>query len=376
MKKTILYRGSILMLISVVLLLSFVTANGSFLDETGRSSPLKNKADKAVYELQNAVQQIYELYKDSVVYISTEKTVKLRYYHPFFNDPFFRDFFKPGQNMPDTMKQKGLGTGFIISSDGYICTNHHVIANMDSVTVKVRNREYNAKIIGSDALTDIALLKIDGDNNFQPVYFGNSDMVKIGSMAIAIGNPFGLERTITTGIVSATGRDEVDPMGNAHIQTDASINPGNSGGPLINIDGEVIGVNRMIYSQTGGNMGIGFAIPINKAKEMLVQLKTHGKIPRGYLGVEISPLTDDFAKQLGLSSNEGALVGSVLPKSPAHNAGLKIEDVVIKIDNEKIKDHRDLFNIISKTPIGKTLKLTVWRQKSEKNFWVTIKERP
>jgi serine protease Do len=374
------YRGKAtmarLMIIGTVVFLSCMLANGSFLDSTGRPSPIKNKADKTVYEMQNTINQIYELYKDSVVFISTEKTVKMRYRHPFMDDPFFRDFFGKAPNMPDTMKQKGLGTGFIISENGYICTNHHVIADMDTVTVKVKNREYRAKIIGSDPLSDIALLKIDGSGNFQPVYFGDSDRVKVGDMAIAIGNPFGLDRTITSGIISATGRDMVDAMGNAHIQTDASINPGNSGGPLINLDGEVVGVNRMIYSQTGGNLGIGFAIPINKAKEVLLSLKEYGKIRRSYLGVEISPLTEEFAKQLGLPNNDGALVGNVLQGSPAEHAGIRIEDVILKVDNEKVKDHRDLFNIVSRMPLGKTVKLVVWRDRSEKNFWATVKERP
>ncbi len=359
-----------------VVFMSCVLANGNFLDDTARTSPIKDKADKTVYELQNTFNSIYGLYKDSVVYISTEKTVKMRYNHPFMDDPFFRDFFGARPNMPDTMKQKGLGTGFLISKDGFICTNHHLVSQMDSVTVKVNDHEYKAKIIGSDPVSDIALLKIDGRSDFRPVYFGDSDKVKIGDMAIAIGNPFGLDRTITSGIISATGRSDIDQMGNSHIQTDASINPGNSGGPLINLDGEVIGVNRMIYSQTGGNLGIGFAIPINKAKEVLISLKEHGKIRRGYLGVEMSPLTEEFAKQLGLPNDEGALVGNVLQGSPADRAGIRIEDVILKVDNEKVKDPRDLFSIISRTPIGKTVKLSVWRDRSEKNFWATLKERP
>lgn len=365
-----------IVLISTMLFISCVFADGNIFDQTDRVSPLKNKSDKAVYELQNTIHQIYELYKDSVVYISTEKTVTMKYHHPFFQDPFFRDFFGSGPKMPNTMKQKGLGTGFIISSDGYICTNHHVVANMDSVTVKVKNKEYKAKIIGSDAVTDIALIKIDGKEKFEPVYFGDSDEVKIGDMAIAIGNPFGLERTITSGIISATGREEVDAMGNTHIQTDASINPGNSGGPLINLDGEVVGVNRMIYSQSGGSLGIGFAIPINRARDVLSQLKLKGKMIRGYLGVEIAPLTQEFATQLGLTSNEGALVGKVLPDSPAYKAGIMIEDVILKVDNKKIKDHRDLFNMISKIPVGNTVIINVWRLRKEKDFSVKILERP
>ncbi len=366
---------------AVLLITAGPGARASFLGEATSPSPLKKKnKDAAVYELQKAFHEIYEQYKDSVVFISTEKTVTTKYNHPFFDDPFFRDFFgqrsRDRQNRQREQKQKGLGTGFILTKDGYICTNHHVVDKMDSVTVMVNEKEYKAKIIGSDSFTDIALLKIDGDSEFKPVYLGDSDAVKIGDMAVAIGNPFGLDKTITSGIISATGRRALDSIGNSHIQTDASINPGNSGGPLINVDGEVIGVNRMIYSSTGGNLGIGFAIPINAAKHVLVQLKEHGKVKRGYIGVQISPLTEEFAKELGLQKPEGALVGSVENDSPAQKAGVKEGDVIIRLNDASISDFRDLLDTVSKTDIGKTIKVTVWRDKKTLNLWVTITERP
>jgi len=352
-----------------------------FLTDAASTSPLKDKnKNSAVYELQKAYQEIYEAYKDSVVFISTEKTVVNRFNHPFFNDPFFRDFFGPrgpqGQKKEQKQKQKGLGTGFILSKDGYICTNHHVVDQMDSVTVMVNDKEYKAEIIGSDALTDIALLKIKGDTSFKPVFLGDSDRVKVGDISVAIGNPFGLDKTITTGIISATGRKEIDSIGLSHIQTDASINPGNSGGPLINLDGEVIGVNRMIYSNSGGSLGIGFAIPVNTAKKVLVQLKDHGKVKRGYIGVQISPLTEEYSKELGLEKPGGALVGGVENSGPAEKGGLKEGDVIVKLNDEQITDYKDLLDIVSNSEIGKTIKITVWRDKKQLNFWVTVIERP
>ncbi len=348
-----------------------------FPGENGSESPLKKQnLNSPVYELQNTFQKIYDLYKSSVVFISTEKTVTATYRDPFMDDPFFREFFGKRQPAPGTRKHHGLGTGFIITDSGYICTNHHVVANMDSVTVRVNNKDYRATLVGSDQLTDIALLKITDSGKFTPVYFGNSDNVRIGDMAIAIGNPFGLDKTITTGVISATGRHVYNDMGISHIQTDASINPGNSGGPLINIDGEVIGVNRMIYSSTGGNLGIGFAIPINTAKDTLVQLRKFGKVKRGYIGVQISPLTPEFARELGLQKTDGALVGALEKEGPAALAGIRIRDVIMRIDGREVRDFSDLLGIVSRIDIGKNIRVTIWRDKTEINVWVTVKERP
>ena len=371
---------------SFLLLFLFLIYNSSCYSSNGKSvfgfdekSPLiGNKEVENAANVQDAFQKVFDLYKDSVVYISTEQTVKVQP-NPFFNDPFFRDFFGLNQAPnEETQKVQGLGTGFLISDDGYICTNHHVIAKVDKVKVKVNNDTYDAKIIGSDERTDIALLKIESKDKLKPVYIGNSDDVKVGDWAIAIGNPFGLDRTFTVGVISATGRNDVDMMGSSqsHIQTDASINPGNSGGPLININGEVIGINRMIYSQSGGNIGIGFAIPINGAKHILAELKEHKKIKRGYIGVQIVPFTEEYAQQIGLKSNKGALVGSVVSGGPAGKGGLKVGDVILEAGGKTIEKFSDLIGIIDKTPIGKSLKITVWRNKSKINFFITIEERP
>ncbi len=344
-------------------------------------SPLKSKGDTAkANEIQNTFREIYKLYSDRVVFISTEQTVKTPT-HPFFNDPFFRDFFgQRGQRgkRPQTQKRTGLGTGFLLSEDGYICTNHHVVANVDKVTIKLNDKSYDAKVVGSDERTDLALLKIERKEKFKGVYLGDSDKVRVGDWAIAIGNPFGLDKTFTVGVVSATGRNDIDFMGGSesHIQTDASINPGNSGGPLINIYGEVIGINRMIYSRTGGNIGIGFAIPINTAKSVLDQLKKHKKVKRGYIGVQIVPLTEEYAKELGLKVSDGALVGGIMSDSPAAKGGVLVGDVILKVDNNDIKNFKDLVNTVSKTKIGKTLKIMVFRKKNKLNLFITVSERP
>ncbi len=376
-KILILFGGGLLFLFSLI---PACYRDGGFFDEVYAESPIKNKhVGTPVYQLQDTFHEVFELYKDSVVFISTEKTVQVTA-NPFFNDPFFNRFFGHpegnNQQQPQTQKQTGLGTGFIISEDGYICTNHHVVANVDTVKVKVNEQEYTAKIVGSDPMTDIALLKVEGANNFKPVYFGDSDRVKVGDWAIAIGNPFGLDGTFTVGIISAVARKDVDQLGNSHIQTDASINPGNSGGPLLNIDGEVIGVNRMIYSRTGGNLGIGFAIPINTTRDVLEQLREHGRIKRGYIGVQIAPLTPEFAGELGLKKVRGALVGAVLKGGPAHKAGIKERDVILEVGDREVEDYRDLVNIISRTKIGKTLKVVLWRDGKKINLFVTIQERP
>lgn len=340
-------------------------------------SPLKKNSKEKAKNIQNTFREIYKLYSDRVVFISTEQTVKMPQ-HPFFDDPFFREFFRGQQPRSRTQKRTGLGTGFILSADGYICTNHHVIARVDKITVKIDNKSFTAKIIGSDERTDLALLKINPDEKLKPVFLGNSDEVMVGDWAIAIGNPFGLDKTFTVGVISATGRKDVDLMGGSqsHIQTDASINPGNSGGPLINIDGEVIGINRMIYSRTGGNLGIGFAIPINKAKTVLEELKKYKKIKRGFLGVQIVPLNEEYAKEIGLKNSEGALVGALVDDSPAQKGGIMVGDVILEVKNKKIKNYADLVEIVEKTKIGKTLKVVVWRKKSRLNLFVTVAERP
>jgi Do/DeqQ family serine protease len=344
-------------------------------------SPLKGSAENLkAWDIQKVFRKVNELYNDRVVSISTEQTVKVQQ-HPFFDDPFFNQFFgnqfRGGRQAPQYQKRRGLGSGFIISKDGYICTNQHVIKNVDKVTVKVNDKSYEAELVGSDERTDLALLKIKSREKFTPVFIGDSDKVSVGDWAIAIGNPFGLDKTFTVGVISAIARRDVDLMGGSqsHLQTDASINPGNSGGPLINIDGEVIGINRMIYSNSGGYMGIGFAIPINQAKIVLEQLKQHKKVRRGFIGVQVVPFTEEYAKEIGLAKNEGALVGAVVPNGPADKSGMQVGDVITKMNDRDIRGFDDLIQEVEKTPIGKTLRTVVWRNKTNMSLFITVKER-
>jgi serine protease Do len=377
MKKKLMFSTALFLGLAVIALIFLPKNSGSVFGAQEKAPIVDEKSISNAMGVQEAFRKIYNAYKERVVFISTEQTVKLPN-HPFFSDPFMREFF--GQQIPNgnrTQKRTGLGTGFILSEDGYICTNHHVVAGMEKVKIKIGNDTYDAQVIGSDDRTDIALLKISPKEKLKPVNLGDSSSVQVGDWAIAIGNPFGLDKTFTVGVVSATGRKDVEMMGGtqSHIQTDASINPGNSGGPLINIKGEVIGINRMIYSQTGGNMGIGFAIPINTARTVLDQLKNHKKVIRGHIGVQIVPLTDEYAKELGLNDISGALVGSVLDGGPAAKAGIQVGDVIQKVNDAKIKNYGDLVEQIEKTPIGKTLKIQVWRHKSSVTLFITVKER-
>ena len=362
-----------------VLLVTGVFCKGSGGGSFGApdTSPLRNDSVTLdSVKAQESFRKVWELNRDSVVYISTEQTVKNQR-NPFMDDPFFKDFIPPEMKRRQ-QKVTGLGTGFIISEDGYICTNYHVVAGVEKVKVKIGNDVYSAEIIGFDERTDIALLKVKANGKLKPVYLGNSDTVNVGDWAIAIGNPFGLSSSFTVGVISAVGRRDLDLMGDSqtHIQTDASINPGNSGGPLLNIYGEVIGINRMIYSQTGGNIGIGFAIPINTAKSVLEQLRQHRKIKRGFIGVQILPITEDIASQLGLESTDGALVGQVIKNSPAEKAGVEAGDVIVSINGQQVRNYGDLLSIVENAPAGSTLKVEVWRNKSKRFLFITVAERP
>jgi serine protease Do len=337
-------------------------------------SPIKSEIESTkAFEIQNIFRKIFNQYKDRVVFITTEQIVKIK--NPFFDDPIMREFFGRGAG-PQVQKRTGLGTGFVLSEDGYICTNFHVIHGVDKILVNINGKNYQANVVGFDERTDIGLLKIDAKVKLSPVYFGDSDKVQVGDWAIAIGNPFGLDKTFTVGVISATGRRDVDFMGGSHIQTDASINPGNSGGPLINIYGEVIGINRMIYSKSGGYMGIGFAIPINTAKSILAQLQKYKKVKRGYLGVSIIPISGEDAKQIGLENNEGAFVGEVINGSPADRGGIQVGDVIVKIDNRNIKDIKDIFQSVEESSIGQTVAVSIWRNGELKKLYIKIKERP
>ena len=285
----------------------------------------------------------------------------------------FRDFFRRFEGPSTVPPMQGRGSGFIIHKDGYILTNNHVIDRAKEVSVKLSDgRSFTAKVAGQDAKTDIALLKIDGAGNLPVLPLGDSDALQSGEPVMAIGNPFGLEQTVTTGIVSATGRVIGGGPYDDFIQTDASINPGNSGGPLINAKGEAVGLNTAIFSRTGGSIGIGFAVPINMAKFVAPQLAEHGKVERGRLGVTIQPLSPELAKSFGLAQQDGALVSSVAEGSPAAQVGVRHGDVVVEYDGHKVGRTTDLSRMVAATPAGKQVTMKVMRDGKQMTLSPTI----
>ena len=304
----------------------------------------------------------------SVVNISTTQTVVTKT-NPFPNFQFppgspFEDMFKEF-GTPQERKASALGSGFIIDKDGTVVTNNHVIKDADDILVRVNgDKEYKAKIIGTDPLSDIAVLKIESDDTFKPVKFGNSDLARIGDWVIAIGNPFGLGGTVTSGIISARNRSIGLSRYEDFIQTDASINQGNSGGPLFNMDGEVVGVNTAILSQ-GGSIGIGFAIPSNNAKQVVDQLIKYGETKRGWLGVRIQDVTKEIADAEELDKPRGALVSSVSPGSPSEKGGIKAGDIILEFDGTVINQMKELPMIVAQTEVGKTVRVKIWRNKKE-----------
>lgn len=270
--------------------------------------------------------------------------------------------------------RRSLGSGFVFSQDGYIITNAHVVEDATKIVVRLHDdREVEAKIVGSDAKTDIAVIRIEGVDNLVPVSLGDSDALKVGEWVFAIGNPFGLDHTLTAGIVSAKGRriSRRNPYDD-FIQTDAAINPGNSGGPLVNLRGQVIGINSAIFSSGGGNIGIGFAIPINMAREIVPQLKEEGHVTRGWLGVKIQPVDKDIARSLGLEEAKGALVAEVFKDSPASKADVKIGDVIVSFDGTDVGKSVDLPALVASTPVGKESKLVVLRGGERVTLDITV----
>jgi len=272
--------------------------------------------------------------------------------------------------------RRSLGSGFVLDADGYIITNHHVVDEATEIVVRLNDeKEYKAEIVGGDAKTDIAVIKIADAKGLVPVPLGDSDELKVGEWVVAVGSPFGLDHTVTAGIVSAKGRRINRPDQSPYddfIQTDAAINPGNSGGPLVNLKGQVVGINTAIYSRSGGNIGIGFAIPINLARQIVPQLKETGYVTRGWLGVLIQPVDDDIAKSLELPDAQGALVAKVFDDSPAAKAGVEVGDVIVDFDGQEIHKSNDLPSIVAATPVGKAVQVTVVRSGSRKTLDVTI----
>ena len=278
--------------------------------------------------------------------------------------------------MPRDFESKSVGSGFIISSDGYILTNTHLVDGADEINVKLTDkREFRAKLIGADRKTDIALLKIDA-TGLPKVTQGDPNEMKVGEWVVAIGSPFGFENSVTAGIVSAKGRSLAQENFVPFIQTDVAINPGNSGGPLFNMDGEVVGVNSQIYSRTGGFMGLSFAIPIDVARDISTQLIASGKVSRGRIGVLIQEITKELAESFGLPKPAGALVASVQKGGPADKAGIQARDVILKFDGKTVNSSGDLPRIVGSTKPGTKVQMQVWRNGSTKEFTITVDELP
>lgn len=320
----------------------------------------------------------------AVVNVSTTRVVKsagTEELGPRFDDPFFRRFFGDEFfrrfGVPRERRQSSLGSGVIVDPSGYIVTNNHVIAEADEIKVVLSDkREFDGKVIGVDPKTDLAVIKIDGEN-LPTISWGDSDSLQVGEYVLAIGNPFGLTQTVTMGIVSAIGRANVGIADyEDFIQTDAAINPGNSGGAMVNIRGELVGINTAIYSRSGGYMGVGFAVPSNMTRRVMKSLIETGKVVRGWLGVSIQGVTAALAKNFGLSKAQGALVSEVLRDSPAAKAGFKSGDIIIKFDGKDVKDQTALRNIVAATQVGKKVKVRVVRNSKTKTIHVKIDEQP
>ncbi len=323
----------------------------------------------------------------AVVFIKAEKEVSnqgtTEFYSPFggpFDDEFFRRFFgappqfqQPYQAPKKHRQEVGQGSGFLITPDGYILTNNHVAGEADKVSVQLLDgREYQAKIIGNDPGSDLAVIKID-ETDLPFLRFGDSETLEVGDWVLAVGNPFGLSHTLTAGVVSAKGRSGIGLNDyEDFIQTDAAINPGNSGGPLVNLDGEVVGINTAIFSRSGGYMGIGFAIPVNMAKQIKSQLIEDGEVKRGRLGVYIQDLTKDLADSFGLDEVEGILVTQVIEASPAEDAGLKQGDVILRIDGEKVDKVANFRNRIALTAPETKIRLTILRDGERREVKVKV----
>src|SRR5512143_2417886 len=345
-------------------------------------SQISSKTIDILTQLSEAQSEVAAVATPSVVNISTTRVIKSREEGPFdlFDDPFFKRFFGdqfPHPNIPKEHKEQSLGSGVIVSDDGYIVTNNHVIEKAQEIKVLLLNKkDYTAKLIGADPKTDIAVIKIDA-KSLPALTWGDSNKLKVGEIVFAIGNPFGLNQTVTRGVISAVGRANVGIADyEDFIQTDAAINPGNSGGALINVRGELIGINTAILSRTGGYQGIGFAVPSSMAQQVMDSLVKYKKVVRGWLGVSIQDVTSDLAEEFGVKDLKGALVSGVMKGSPAEKAGIKQGDVILEYNGKTVEDTGHLRNMVSQTPIGSKVKVSIMRQKKTVELEVVVAELP
>jgi serine protease Do len=344
---------------------------------TGQQLAGASKSPSAPRMIPDNFSALAEQVGPAVVNIQVEKTAGETGMRPQFRgNPFgderFKEFFG-GQQQPER-KQGGLGTGFIIDKTGLIITNNHVVEDADTIKVKLKDeREFDAKVVGRDPQTDLALIKVDAKGELPVARLGRSAELKVGEWVLAVGSPFGLEQTVTAGIVSAKGRAIGSGPYDDFIQTDASINPGNSGGPLVNLNGEVVGINTAIIAQ---GQGIGFAIPIDMATKIVAQLKDNGEVTRGWLGVNIQDLKGELADYYGAKGGEGVLVTEVVPGNPAEKAGIQAKDIITAVDGEKVRTSRELTAKAATLPVGETTKITVVRDGKERTVDVKVAKRP
>jgi serine protease DegS/serine protease DegQ len=298
--------------------------------------------------------------------------------HPLLDDPVFRHFFGERPNSGPTQRQSGLGSGVIVSPDGYIVTNNHVIETADQIEVALNDgRKFGARLIGRDPETDLAVLKIDSDGQLPVITLAASDALTVGDVVLAIGNPFGVGQTVTMGIVSALGRSQlgINTFEN-YIQTDAAINPGNSGGALVDNSGNLVGINTAIYSRSGGSLGIGFAIPVSIVRNVLEQIVATGEVTRGWVGVEIQDITPELAESFGLADTRGALIAGVLRAIPADRAGIKPGDVLIAVGGETVRDPKGMLDLVAALPPGRRASFLVRRGEREIELTVEVGRRP
>ncbi len=370
------FIGINFIVITIALVAGIIVADHYFLGQVA------NAKSTEYFNAPASFNQLAEMASPAVVNIRTVKTIKGGgpVFRQFQRDPWgknspFKEFFERyfGEDMQREFKQPSLGSGFIIDEDGFVVTNNHVIEDADQIKVKLKDeREFDAKIVGRDPNTDLALLKIESDQNLPNIKLGDSDALKVGQWVVAIGSPFGLEHTVTAGIVSAKGRVIGSGPYDDFIQTDASINPGNSGGPLLNLNGEVIGINTAIVAS---GQGIGFAIPINLARDIIVALKNEGEVTRGWLGVAIQDLNGDMAEYYGIEEKKGVFVADVFEGDPADMAGIKAKDIILEVNGEKIKTSRQLTGMIARIPVGDSAKIKILRDGKEKTVTVKIAKR-
>ena len=372
-----LVTASIFTMVGIIF--GLVISSGFNLYSKGYTEETKisKESIETLSKMDSAVSEVAAVVKPSVVNISSTKTVKSQGTGaPFSNDPFFRRFFGEGPfDRQRQHKQSGLGSGVIVDKNGYILTNNHVIKDADEIKVKLSDqREFKGKVIGTDQKTDLAVIKVEA-TDLPAIKIADSDSLKVGNTVLAVGNPFGLNQTVTSGIVSAKGRANVGIADyEDFIQTDAAINPGNSGGALVNIRGELVGINTAILSTTGGYQGIGFAVPSSMAKKVMDSLIKTGKVVRGWIGVTIQPMTTDLAKQFNLKEGEGILVGDVVEDSPAGKAGIERGDVITEFDGKELNDVTTLRNMVAGTEPGKTVQVKLMRDGKPITVEVKISE--